>query len=420
MSALIALVSLLGCRESPPQYGDAVPVRRWAGGFELGHAGHSLAVGRFGPLGANRIAVYAPQLTYAEGGPTDPGRVYIVPGEADGTHLGEVAEGVVVGETPGLGSDCRCVAALDDGDTDALGLTTSMASYLMTSPLQGELRTTDADSIIQYMPPDHGVGGPSRSLAGTTGRLEVAFAGGILRLENPTGVIQPARDDFLITRTNGDDFVPVGTRFLRIGDRIAVSTTHPTDFTTSIALLPDDARSWEDALQWTGRGPWIEALSSGDLDGDGSEDLVVSDGTGTVFILTDLTTPGTLDGAAATRIVTTEPGARFGRDVAVVDLDHDGQDDLVVAAPMADRQLERMGTPPGRFLVYRGPFEARDYDWREADRVVFDVESEPNDVFATTFAVGDVDEDGQDELVVGSSVWGPGQVGMVAWYDDLL
>ena len=79
-----------------------------------------------------------------------------------------------------------------------------------------------------------------------------------------------------------------------------------------------------------------------------------------------------------------------------------------------------MGTPPGRFLVYRGPFEARDYDWREADRVVFDVESEPNDVFATTFAVGDVDEDGQDELVVGSSVWGPAQVGMVAWYDDLL
>ncbi|MCB9672868.1 MAG: VCBS repeat-containing protein [Alphaproteobacteria bacterium] len=345
-----------------------------------------------------------------------------MPARAVGTLLEDVADGVILADSPGIEADCRCLVALPDGDSDALGITTSLESYVMRSPLDGTASMADADVTVEYMPYDEvaELGGTSRSLAGSTSRLDVSFLRALLRLDQPDGAVRPVATDFAITNNAIDDFNPIGTRMIRLGDRLALSTYHPSQPVSSVALLPDDASSWEDAIQWTSQGWHIEALRSGDLDGDGSEDLVVSDGTGTVFILTDLTTPGTLDGAAATRIVTTEPGARFGRDVAVVDLDHDGQDDLVVAAPMADRQLERMGTPPGRFLVYRGPFEARDYDWREADRVVFDVESEPNDVFATTFAVGDVDEDGQDELVVGSSVWGPGQVGMVAWYDDLL
>ena len=85
--------------------------------------------------------------------------------------------------------------------------------------------------------------------------------------------------------------------------------------------------------------------------------------------------------------------ARFGYDVAVLDFDGDGFEDLAVGVPGKTGALL-----PGRVEVFRGP--GMSWTWTLAP-----ADGQPDDLFGSALGAGDFDGDGADELVGGTPGW---------------
>ncbi|MBL8958123.1 MAG: FG-GAP repeat protein [Myxococcaceae bacterium] len=157
-------------------------------------------------------------------------------------------------------------------------------------------------------------------------------------------------------------------------------------------------------------GDWFgAALTAGDFDRDGDDDLAVGaphealpgqpDEAGAVFVfrgsVLGFTFWKTLD---QTGLGLPSEGDHFGARLASGDLDGDGRMDLIVAAP----DDSNWGSGSGAVFVYRGgavvqlsPLAYLTQDGLEAD--------EANDHFGSSLATGDLNWDGADELVVGAS-----------------
>jgi hypothetical protein len=104
-----------------------------------------------------------------------------------------------------------------------------------------------------------------------------------------------------------------------------------------------------------------------------------------------------------------ENGDNFGQAVAVGDFDGDGKDDVAIGAPFKDHG----GNKAGVVYVAYGPLELGDQnDW---DLLALDsfAGSSPaaDDRFGTSLAAGDLDGDGDDDLVVGATGRGTGDRG---------
>ena len=152
----------------------------------------------------------------------------------------------------------------------------------------------------------------------------------------------------------------------------------------------------------TNTGSQVEAI--GDLDGDGSDDVVVAVGGdhhrslgGAVFVLTD-TSAGNADlDADAYAELHLDDDSRWGTALAVMDVDRDGVNDIVSTA--MDYGVEQNGVVhivSGNDLSTGGNVNAAEVSFARINRAGSDFERVGMSVEA-----GDVNGDGWDDVVVG-------------------
>jgi hypothetical protein len=155
-----------------------------------------------------------------------------------------------------------------------------------------------------------------------------------------------------------------------------------------------------------GNTAFAHDLATGDWDADGYSDLAVGapneshgeDGEGRVHVF--FGGPTGLDAAAAWILEINRPNGQFGTALDDAgDVDGDGVDDLIVAAPNAD---------PGLVRVFFGN-RARAVPLRDSRTFVADV---PGVAFGGNVAgIGDVDKDGYADFLVSASNYSNGEPG---------
>ncbi|MEQ1567868.1 MAG: VCBS repeat-containing protein [Myxococcota bacterium] len=141
-----------------------------------------------------------------------------------------------------------------------------------------------------------------------------------------------------------------------------------------------------------GAADGIGALAHGDLDGDGVDDLVVSQGLGSdqsgqrTFVLTNLVGGALTDAPIS---LAARYGDALGTDVTVGDFDGDGQLDLATA--IVSREV-----PSERVAVFTGPLGAGDGSEDDAAAIWLP----PTSNTWVNLGAGDLDADGRDDLVI--------------------
>jgi len=175
-------------------------------------------------------------------------------------------------------------------------------------------------------------------------------------------------------------------------------------------------------------------VASGDLNGDDYADLIIGAstfshdgrvGTGAVFVIygpitEPVTAPIPLNDSewVGLTIYGQLAGDRFGRAVAVGDVNDDGVDDLIGGAYLADRTV---GANCGRVYVFYGGGDLTstlDLNTTSADVMI--VGAAGGNRLGRSIATGDVDGDGVADLIIGMYAGGPGEVVLIYGSDALL
>ena len=172
------------------------------------------------------------------------------------------------------------------------------------------------------------------------------------------------------------------------------------EFGDAVLFLPDQNSDGRDEL----------VIGAPRNDGDGGDDR------GAVYIVRGHTPGGAFPLGTpyaagverwSARIRGTRNFSRFGATLATGDLNGDGRSDLVVGA----EQAPVPGQATGAVYVFYGPIADGDWDVTDANLTLKG--GAANDLFGAAIAVGDVDNDGYDDLVASAPGYGSTNTGRV-------
>ncbi|MEM9764784.1 MAG: Hint domain-containing protein [Pseudomonadota bacterium] len=259
-----------------------------------------------------------------------------------------------------------------------------------------------------------------------------------LKLASAGDTDNDGQDDILISTQNGFTGGPVsGDTFLINADALAAADA--ADGTEDGVIRLDNIAGLPGSYQIVGATDFSESGSgvgpAGDIDGDMRDDILIgaqeasdiAPDQGEAFLissaelaaldLADGTTDGLIDLAFATsenasyRFIAEEEFDYVGGDVSSADVDGDGTNDLVIAAPQSDS----VNDPGIIYVIDSDDLAAADAADGTTDQVVHleNVAMQPNsyeigggdDIDKFGFSVasaGDVDNDGKDDLLVGA------------------
>ena len=309
-------------------------------------------------------------MDYAFGAPGDSdagqlaGEVYVFHGPLSGHFLAAAADATITGEAPLDGFGLAIAGAGDvDGDgfddlligarsNDTAGIQAGRV-YLFRGPLQGALHALDADAIIS--------GNAFDELG-----WSLAAAGDVDR---------DGHDDVLIGAWQAG---LVGQAHLFRGPLVGGLT--PADATATVTGV-----EFSEELGYS--------VATGDLNGDGSPDLIVGaprppvegDGAGRVYVFFGPVTGSHPAAAADLVLVGEQTNDELGISVAAGDVDGDGVDDLVAGAH------QQFNDGPGRAYVLLGPASGV-VPAAAADAIlVGEAFASENGLFGAKVAVGDAD-----------------------------
>ena len=186
---------------------------------------------------------------------------------------------------------------------------------------------------------------------------------------------------------SADDLTEVSRNELDFGG-VHLSVDNVDDDAALEIIVPDGTYDGPDsqvkvfdgatlALEWSFRGGFARTVATGDLDGDGIDEIVAWDGSGVVAM------------SARTRSTLARLNAGSELPFAVVpDVSGDGRDDLAVKAP-EHLQLYRYDPAAGAFALHRSHLARESFN-----------ETSPS----FSMHVGDVDDDGRLDFITASSV----------------
>jgi len=222
-------------------------------------------------------------------------------------------------------------------------------------------------------------------------------------IDAPAAVIVGAPGDKLgvgiagVGDTNGDGFDD-----LLVGAPLAQSTAGAAYLFHGPLVGQLDAShaaaSWTGASAGDGIG---RVSPAGDLNGDGHVDFAIGGDahaqfSGALYLVFGPTTGPHSLAEATTRLSGAAAGDMVARARPVGDLNGDGLDDVVVAAYSADDA----GTDAGAVYVIHGP---ADIGWQDTSQVAAKVTGTPGSIAGHGIdGTGDVDGDGRDDFIVGA------------------